>query len=74
MNLQTALGQILAELGNTLARVDNDAGEEMVRAIMDARTIFVAGAGRSGLAMKTFGMRLMHLGLDVHVVGETITP
>jgi 6-phospho-3-hexuloisomerase len=32
------------------------------------------GAGRSGLVAKAFAMRLMHLGLQAFVVGETITP
>ena len=32
------------------------------------------GAGRSGLVAKAFAMRLMHLGLEAFVVGETITP
>jgi 6-phospho-3-hexuloisomerase len=32
------------------------------------------GAGRSGLAAKAFAMRLMHMGFNVYVVGETTTP
>ena len=36
--------------------------------------IFIAGAGRSGLIGKIFGMRLMHLGMEVFIVGETTTP
>jgi 6-phospho-3-hexuloisomerase len=39
-----------------------------------APRIFVAGAGRSGLCMRALGMRLMHLGKTVYVVGETATP
>jgi 6-phospho-3-hexuloisomerase len=39
-----------------------------------ARRVFVLGAGRSGLALRMTAMRLMHLGLDVHVVGEVTTP
>ncbi|MEX0152370.1 6-phospho-3-hexuloisomerase [Microbacterium sp. LMI1-1-1.1] len=39
-----------------------------------ADRVFVLGAGRSGLALQMTAMRLMHLGLDVHVVGETTTP
>jgi len=35
---------------------------------------YVAGAGRSGFVAKAFGLRLMHLGIDAYVVGETITP
>lgn len=42
--------------------------------LTDADRVFVFGAGRSGLALRMTAMRLMHLGLDVHVVGETTTP
>jgi 6-phospho-3-hexuloisomerase len=36
--------------------------------------VLIIGAGRSGLVGKAFAMRLMHLGFDVFVLGETITP
>lgn len=42
--------------------------------IDDAERVFVHGAGRSGLALRMTAMRLMHLGLEVHVVGEVTTP
>ncbi len=42
--------------------------------ILNANRIYVIGAGRSGLVAKAFAMRLMHLGLQSFVVGETITP
>ena len=74
MDIQTYISQILDELCKTLSHVSNEQTEKMVNAIKDARTVFVAGAGRSGLAMKSFAMRLMHLGFDVYVVGETTTP
>ena len=45
-----------------------------IQSLLDAKRIFVIGAGRSGLVAKAFAMRMMHLGLDTHVVGETITP
>ena len=32
------------------------------------------GPGRSGLIGRAFAMRLMHLGFQVYVMGETITP
>lgn len=38
------------------------------------RKILIVGAGRSGLVARSFAMRLMHLGFNVFVVGETITP
>lgn len=34
----------------------------------------MVGAGRSGLVVKAFATRLMHLDFEVYVVGETITP
>ncbi len=48
--------------------------EEFMNAIEQARKIFVMGAGRSGFVARAFAMRLMHLGYDVYVVGETVTP
>lgn len=38
------------------------------------KRVFLAGAGRSLLMIKTFAMRLMHLGFSSFVVGETNTP
>ena len=45
-----------------------------IQAILDAKRIYVTGAGRSGLVAKAFAMRLMHTGFPTYVVGETITP
>ncbi|PRY67897.1 6-phospho-3-hexuloisomerase [Glaciihabitans tibetensis] len=42
--------------------------------IGSAPRVFLLGAGRSGLALQMTAMRLMHLGLTVHVVGEVTTP
>ena len=74
MNIQTYISQILDELGETVGHVCNNSAEKLADAIMEAQTVFVAGAGRSGLAMKSFAMRLMHIGFETYVVGETVTP
>jgi len=47
---------------------------EKIASYRDRGKIFVHGAGRSGLVGRSFAMRLMHIGLNVYVVGETITP
>lgn len=39
-----------------------------------ARTIACYGVGREGLMMRALCMRLMHLGLDAHMVGDMTTP
>lgn len=46
----------------------------LTSALANKNKILVVGAGRSGLVARAFAMRLMHLGFDVYVVGETITP
>jgi 6-phospho-3-hexuloisomerase len=66
--------QIIGELGRVLAEVSDEKADELTEMLLNAEQIFVAGAGRSGLAARAFAMRLMHLGLDSHVVGEATTP
>ena len=73
MNIQAHISQILDELGETVEHVCDDSAEKLADTIINARTIFLDGAGRSGLAMKSFAMRLMHMGFDAYVVGETVT-
>ena len=65
---------ILNELTDTLAQVSEVQANAAIDAILTAPRIFVTGAGRSGLALKMAAMRLMHLGLTVHVAGEITTP
>ncbi|MFC5652582.1 6-phospho-3-hexuloisomerase [Paenibacillus solisilvae] len=68
------LDQIIQELAQT-ARVVADADvDKLAEEILRSRKVFVAGAGRSGLMMRAFAMRLMQLGIDAYVVGETVTP
>lgn len=74
MSINEHLDAILEELRHTLEQIDAADVTALVRAIAGAPRIFVAGAGRSGLVMRGFAMRLMHLGCNVHVVGDATTP
>ena len=65
---------ILDHVRSYIARIRDDDIDLMIKTLLKARKIFIMGAGRSGLVGRAFGMRLMHLDLDVHVVGETTTP
>jgi len=65
---------VLNELRDTLAQVSEAQANAAIHAILAAPRVFVTGAGRSGLALKMAAMRLMHLGLTVHVAGEITTP
>jgi 6-phospho-3-hexuloisomerase len=65
---------ILNELERTLAAVSDAEIAVAQRMILTANRVFVTGAGRTGLALKMVAMRLMHLGLAVHVAGDATTP
>lgn len=65
---------ILADLSRALRQVDATQVERLQEAMLSADRIFIAGRGRSGLQMKAFAMRLMHLGLTVHVLDDVTTP
>ena len=66
--------QILGEIDRVLSQVSEGETGALLDAIVDARRIIVYGLGREGLAMRGLAMRLMHLGLDVAVVGDMTTP
>jgi 6-phospho-3-hexuloisomerase len=65
---------ILQELSRTVLDLNPSSLEHLSRTLMDAKRVFVAGSGRSGLMMRAFAMRLMHMGFPVFVVGDTTTP
>jgi 6-phospho-3-hexuloisomerase len=65
---------LLQELSSALHSVNANDLEQFKRSILEAKHIFIAGKGRSGLQMRAFAMRLMHLGLAVHVVDDVTTP
>jgi 6-phospho-3-hexuloisomerase len=66
--------EIIKELEHTLSQVSEEQAEKLVDIILKSKKIFVAGAGRSGFMGKAFTMRLMHMGFEAYVVGETVTP
>lgn len=65
---------VAREICDALARTDDDQVETLLDMIEEASTIFVGGAGRSLMMMQAFAMRLMHIGFNSYVVGETTTP
>lgn len=74
--IQEALTRIIGEVDEaaTLAVQDTASLRAAVELVETSRRVFVHGAGRSGLGLRMTAMRLMHLGLDVYVVGETTSP
>ncbi|GAA3882485.1 SIS domain-containing protein [Leifsonia kafniensis] len=72
-----ALTLVDQELSSVVARLSSESEqqlEELAEILASAQRVFVVGAGRSGLALRMTAMRLMHLGLTVHVVGDVTAP
>ncbi|MFC3883724.1 6-phospho-3-hexuloisomerase, partial [Bacillus songklensis] len=68
------LAEILKELNHSADLIADEEAEKLVNGILESKKVFVAGAGRSGFMAKSFAMRMMHMGIDSYVIGETVTP
>jgi 6-phospho-3-hexuloisomerase len=66
--------QMAATITKTADMLDQDQMAAFFQEMLSVKRVYVAGAGRSGFIAKAFGLRLMHLGLEAYIVGETITP
>jgi len=73
-DIQQHMEMILAENQKLASQIEFNQIAAIVPYIQNADRIFIVGAGRTGLALKAAAMRLMHLGFNVFVVGETTTP
>ena len=74
MEISQACYRILEELSRTIDSAEMEKTHELLEAITTCPRVFLAGAGRSGLMVRSFAQRLMQLGIDTYVVGETTTP
>lgn len=73
-DFHTMAARAIDEVRAVLAALAPSHAERMCDEILKARRIACYGVGREGLMMKALCMRLMHLGLDAHVVGDMTTP
>lgn len=78
-NLASMAAQVLEELQQVFKAGENavenpasDLVEEIARA--KDRRIVLHGVGREGLMMRAFTMRLYHLGLNAHCLGDMSCP
>ena len=56
-----------------LEHVGQEQVKEIIHLFTTAKRIFIYGTGRSGLVGRAFAIRLVHLGFQTFVIGETIT-
>ncbi|MFA4934485.1 MAG: 6-phospho-3-hexuloisomerase [Candidatus Methanoperedens sp.] len=69
-----SMNLIADHIKKAASKLDRSSVTSLVNGILGSQRIFLMGAGRSGLAAKAFAMRLMHMGFNVYVVGETTAP
>lgn len=74
MNTEELFNEIICEVSPVLHRAHPEQLERAAEAICKAKKIFVAGMGRTGYMMRCFAMRLMQMGLQAYMVGDTGTP
>ncbi|NYZ79187.1 6-phospho-3-hexuloisomerase [Candidatus Micrarchaeota archaeon] len=72
--IHTRMEKLAQKIEEQLHAIDQKSIDQFVESLINTKRIFIVGAGRSGLVAKAFGMRLMHLGFTVYIVGEVITP
>ncbi|MGW5636034.1 6-phospho-3-hexuloisomerase [Streptomyces sp. NPDC003832] len=65
---------VASEAARVVNAIDPREAERVLSAVTAASRVFVFGQGRSGIALRALAMRLMHLGLRVHVVGDATAP
>ena len=74
MNNRDYASVVLNALHHTLSTIDIQKANDLVALVDQAQEGFCAGHGRRGFQVKGFAMRLMHMGINSYVVGETCTP
>lgn len=65
---------ILQEVKSVLSQIEEKQVEILMDEILKAEKIVVCGAGRVGMAIRGFGMRLGHLGLQAYTLGDSTVP
>jgi 6-phospho 3-hexuloisomerase len=73
MNFKKSIAYVESAIGDILNRIPLEKIDEIVDLFMATNRVFIYGTGRSGLVGKAFAIRLVHLGFQTFVIGETIT-
>ncbi|RLF30589.1 MAG: hypothetical protein DRJ99_02085, partial [Thermoplasmata archaeon] len=68
-----SLDYMQSKIKDILSEISDEDIDNIKKFFLNADRIFVYGAGRSGLVAKAFAIRLVHLGFQTFVIGETIT-
>lgn len=61
-------------VGIIVDEISPKAVDQLIAEFAQKRRVFLCGAGRTGLIVRAFALRLRHLGIDAWVIGEVGTP
>ena len=74
----SAMNEIARFIERASREIDPAQVEQLITALENAyysrKKVLVMGAGRSGLVGRAFAMRLLHMGFNSYVLGDTIVP
>lgn len=74
MSLNELAAGAMAEVEEVLNAALPAQAEAMASPILAAGRIALHGVGREGLMIKSLAMRLFHMGMDAHMIGDMTTP
>lgn len=66
--------KIINEVTTVFENIDEAQVDALSEEVIGAKKIVVCGAGRVGMAIRGFGMRLGHLGLNAYTLGDSVVP
>ena len=72
--MKNKIDKILNEISIVLSKIEDKQVDKFLSEILTAKKIVVCGAGRVGMAIRGFGMRLGHLGLNAYTLGDSTVP
>ncbi len=70
-NIENILNEIRTVLFN---KVEQDKVDQLIKEVLEAEKIVCCGAGRVGMAIRGFAMRLGHLGFNAYQLGDATVP
>ena len=74
LSAQSLVEPVLAEIRTMLGSIADHEVQALLEAILQADKIVLYGAGRMGIMSSALAMRLAHLGLRSHLLGDATTP
>ena len=66
--------EILSEISTVLKKINQDEIKNLIGLISNSNTIVTCGAGKVGMAIRGFSMRLGHFGYKSFHIGDTTLP